>query len=72
MLNSERIITRAVFSLDTNNKLNLPKGLYAFYGNIEKDTIRITEISTLKEHVLQITLKQFVEVIYSAALLEKK
>lgn len=72
MLNSERIITRAVFCLDYNNKLQLPAGLYAFYGHTPLTPLRVTEISTLEEHELKITLKQFIEAIYSAALLEKK
>lgn len=72
MLNSERIITRAVFYLDKSNKLNMPAGLYAFYGLYTTNEVRITEIANLKEYALKITLKEFIESIYSAALLEKR
>ena len=50
----------------------MPAGLYAFYGLYTTNEVRITEIANLKEYALKITLKEFIESIYSAALLEKR
>lgn len=72
MVNSDRFLTRACFSLDADNKANLPSGYYSALS-VGIDSFELRRVSHGNEIVPNtLSNKQLIELIYSPALLEKR